>query len=105
MDTTLPMYKLSKDALSKSAYYCAAETDIQPLLRFGDIISDFIYVSVGISENEFIETIKSKVHNLCSQNNCGSILKINSIEKFNISEIEHPQNHQLQYSIFLLLIK
>ena len=44
MDTTLPMYKLSKDALSKSAYYCAAETDIQPLLRFGDIISDFIYL-------------------------------------------------------------
>ena len=53
------MYRLTKNDLSKSAYYCAAETDIQPLLRFGDIISDFIYVSVGISENEFIATCNS----------------------------------------------
>ena len=89
------MYRLTKNDLSNSAYYCAAETDIQPLLRFGDIISDYIYVSVGISENEFIENLKSKVQILCSQDNCGNILRINSIEKFNLSEIEHPHKNQL----------
>ena len=89
------MYRLTKDDLTKSAYYCAAETDIQPILRFGDIISDFIYVSVGIKEFEFIAAINSKIDNLCSQINCENILKINSIEKFDLTEIEHPHNHQL----------
>ncbi len=36
-------FKLTKKQLKNSAYYCAARIDFQPILRFGDIVKNFIY--------------------------------------------------------------
>ncbi len=63
------MEKLTKERLKNSAYYCAAGIDLQPLLRFGDITSDFIYVSVDIKREEYINSIKSYVDNLNTKKN------------------------------------
>ena len=49
---------VTKDDLKNSAYYAGAGIDIQPILRYGDYIKDFIYVSVGIEKNKLIEGIE-----------------------------------------------
>lgn len=88
------MEKLTKDRLRNASYYCAAGIDLQPLLRFGDITSDFIYVSVDINREEYINSIKSYIDNLNTKKN-KTYLKINSILDFKLSDIEHPKQGQL----------
>ena len=88
------MEKLTRDRLRNASYYCAAGIDLQPLLRFGDITSDFIYVSVDISKEKYINSIKSYVNNLNTTKN-KTILKINSILDFKLSDIAHPKQGQL----------
>jgi hypothetical protein len=88
------MKKLTKERLKNSSYYCAAGIDLQPLLRFGDITSDFIYVSLDIKREEYINSIKSYVDNLNTKKN-KTILKINSILDFKLTDIEHPKQGQL----------
>lgn len=83
------MYKLSKQQLSNSAYYCAAGIDLQPLLRFSDIIDDFIYVSVDIKKETLINGITKSIKNLNEE--IGDFLSLESCENFKLSEIEHPK--------------
>jgi hypothetical protein len=88
------MEKLTKDRLKNSTYYCASGFDLQPLLRIGDITTDFIYVSIDINKEKYINSIKSYVYNLNIKENY-TILKINSICDFNLTDIEHPNQGQL----------
>lgn len=83
------MEKLTQPRLKNSSYYGAAGIDLQPLLRLGDITSDFIYVTLDIKREEYINSIRSYVKNLNTKKN-KTILKINSILDFKLTDIEHP---------------
>jgi len=50
-------YKLSKSQLEASAYYCGAGIDFQPILRFGDIVMDYVYVTAGLTKVEFLDGV------------------------------------------------
>jgi hypothetical protein len=89
-------YKLTKEQLSKSAYYCAAGIDLQPLLRFGDVIDDFVYVSVGITKDEFLNGINEFIESLIPQlERDNASLVITSMNEININDIEHTFNNRL----------
>lgn len=85
---------VTKDDLKNSAYYAGAGIDIQPILRYGDYIKDFIYVSVGIEKNKLIEGIRHCVDSL-NNNLENATLKIISISDIKIQDIEHPQTSRL----------
>jgi hypothetical protein len=85
---------LSKKDLQSCAYYAGAGIDIQPILRFGDYISDFIYVSVGITKKQLIEGIENCI-NLANQNLINSSIKILNISDFKITDIEHNATNRL----------
>jgi hypothetical protein len=88
------MNKLTKEGLKNCAFYCAAGIDLQPLLRFGDIVSDFIYASIDIKKKEFIEGIKLFVDNL-NKGKGEIVLEIISISDFQVSDIEHPKQNRV----------
>ncbi len=90
------MDKLSSDRLKNSVYYCAAGIDLQPLLRFGDITSDFVYVSIGIKRKDLIKGLETFVANLNIQKN-NTILKINSIHNFDFHDIDYLDQGHLFY--------
>jgi hypothetical protein len=82
-------YLLSKEQLVSSAYYCAAGIDLQPILRFGDFIDDFIYVSLDISEQDLRNGIAHCVNSINDKlTNCE--LTINEVKKITLKDIEHP---------------
>lgn len=58
------LFDLSTDELTASVYYGAAGIDIQPLLRFGDMATDFIYVNAGLDCNQFISGVQHCVTQL-----------------------------------------
>ena len=62
-DLVVP-FDLTPDQMSASVYYGAAGIDIQPLLRFGDMASDFIYVNAGLECNEFIRGVGHALRSL-----------------------------------------
>jgi hypothetical protein len=93
-------YRLTKEELRESAYYCGAGVDLQPLLRFGDVIDNFIYVSVGISKNEFINGLNDFLDNIKSELHAyNSSLEIINSTEFNIEEIEHKKLNRLVHGI------
>lgn len=87
------MYLLNKKQLSESIYYCGAGVDLQPLLRFGDIITDYVYVSTDIGKKELINGINTYVERL--NFNGDSILMVNDIQEIKLSDIEHKLQDQL----------
>jgi hypothetical protein len=87
------MYLLTKKQLSESIYYCGAGIDLQPLLRFGDFITDYVYVSTDLRKNDLINGINRYVERLNS--NGDSILLVNDIQEINLSDIEHKVQDQL----------
>lgn len=88
------MYRLTKEELIDSVYYCAAGIDLQPLLRLGDISSNFIYVSIGLKKQELLDGLNDYINNL-NKFYDEQILKINSVVEIDISDIEHPKQNQL----------
>jgi hypothetical protein len=89
-------YRLTKEQLKESAYYCAAGIDLQPVVRFGDIISDFIYVTVGLSKKELIAGIEDFINDLNpSLESLDAKLEILSISDINLEEIEHTKQNRL----------
>jgi hypothetical protein len=89
-------YRLTKEQLKESAYYCAAGIDLQPILRFGDIISDFIYVTVGLSKKELIDGLENFINDLKpSLESLDTKLEILSILDINLEEIEHTKQNRL----------
>jgi hypothetical protein len=81
-------FKLTKDQLKKSAFYSASGVDFQPLIRFSDSITDFIYVSLDLTKEEFLEGVHCFLEkiNVELTNSNLSLIKVNEI---NLSEIEH----------------
>ena len=89
-------YRLTKEQLKESAYYCAAGIDLQPVVRFGDIISDFIYVTVGLSKKELIAGLEDFINDLNpSLESLDAKLEILSISDINLEEIEHTKQNRL----------
>jgi hypothetical protein len=88
----------SKKDLQSCAYYAGAGIDIQPILKFGDYISDFIYVSVGITKIQLIEGIEHCIK-LANQNLINSSIKILNISDFKITDIEHKPENRLVSSL------
>jgi hypothetical protein len=89
-------YRLTKEQLKESAYYCAAGIDLQPVLRFGDIISDFIYVTVGLSKKELIAGLENFINDLNpSLGDLDAKLEILSVSDINLKEIEHKRPRRL----------
>lgn len=89
---------LCKKDLQSCAYYAGAGIDIQPILKFGDYISDFIYVSVGITKIQLIEGIEHCIK-LANQNLINSSIKILNISDFKITDIEHKPENRLVSSL------
>lgn len=81
-------FKLTKDQLKKSAFYSASGVDFQPLIRFSDSITDFIYVSLDLTKEEFLEGVHCFLEkiNVELTNSNLSLIEVNEI---NLSEIEH----------------
>ena len=81
-------FKLTKDQLNKSAFYSASGVDFQPLIRFSDSISDFIYVSLDLTKDEFLTGVNCFLENINLEltNSNLSLIEVNEI---NLSEIEH----------------
>jgi hypothetical protein len=89
---------LTRDQLAKSAYYCAANTDLQPLLRFGAIVNDFVYVTSYQSRREFLDGLNAFVQNIGPElERWNAALSIESINEIAITEIEHPGSHHLLF--------
>jgi len=85
-------YELTRDQLINSAYYCGAGFDLQPILRFGDMIENFVYVSVGFQRDEFINGIKEFISNI----KCLNLeLNLESYKDIDITDIEHPIGNRL----------
>ena len=89
-------YRLTKIQLESSVYYCGAGIDFQPILRFGDVVENFIYVSAGLTKNEFLNGIDEFIKNTFEElnKNDSSLEKI-SISNISINEIEHPISTRL----------
>lgn len=81
-------FKLTKDQLKKSAFYSASGADFQPLIRFSDSITDFIYVSLDLTKEEFLEGVHCFLEKINAEltNSSLSLIEVNEI---NLSEIEH----------------
>lgn len=60
----LSLFDLTDPELSASVYYGAAGIDIQPLLRFGDLATDFIYVNAGLNCEDFLGGVRHCVRQL-----------------------------------------
>jgi hypothetical protein len=89
-------YRLTKNQLKASAYYCAAGIDLQPIVRFGDVINDFIYVTVGLSKNELISGIEKVIQDLNPRlESLSASLELQSISDIKLEEIEHPKLNRL----------
>jgi hypothetical protein len=89
-------FRLTKEQLKESAYYCAAGIDLQPIVRFGDIISDFIYVTVGLSKKELIVGFENFINDLNSSlESFNSRLELLSVSDINLEEIEHTKQNRL----------
>jgi hypothetical protein len=89
-------FKITKKQLENSAYYCAAGMDFQPILRFGDIIENFIYVTAGLSKDDFLNGINEFISNIQGElNRNNSSLTLESILPISIEEIEHPITNRL----------
>ena len=84
-------FKLNKKQLESSVYYCGAGIDFQPILRFGDIVENYVYVTAGLIKDEFINGIDDfiKVANEELIKNNSYLAKI-SVSTISIDEIEHP---------------
>lgn len=84
-------YRLTKIQLESSVYYCGAGIDFQPILRFGDVVENFIYVTAGLTKNEFLNGVDEFIKNTNEElnKNDSSLEKI-SISNISINEIEHP---------------
>jgi hypothetical protein len=90
--------RLTRDQLARSAYYCAANTDLQPLLRFGDIVSDFVYVTCYQSRQEILDGLQTFVGNVGPElERWNAALSIESINEIAITDIEHPGNGRLVF--------
>ena len=86
-------FKLTKTELSKSAYYCAAGIDLQPLLRFSDMTKDFIYVTAGfLNKDEIINGVKRALKNIQTESD---VLRLESYNDFDLFDIEHPSQPKL----------
>jgi hypothetical protein len=57
-------FDLTDEELSASVYYGAAGIDIQPLLRFGDMAKDYIYVNAGLGCTDFLRGVDHGVRML-----------------------------------------
>ena len=66
-DRKASLFHLTAEELSNSVFYGAAGIDIQPLLRFGDVCRDFIYVNAGLECNDFINGVSHCVEGLSEQ--------------------------------------
>ncbi len=89
-------FKLTKKQLENSAYYCAAGMDFQPILRFGDIIENFIYVTAGLSKDDFLNGINEFISNIQDElNRNNSSLTLEYILPVSIQDIEHPITNRL----------
>ena len=89
-------YRLSKKQLENSVYYCGAGVDFQPILRFGDIVENFVYVTSGLTKNEFLNGIDEFIKNTYGElNKNDSSLKKVSFSSISINEIEHPISTRL----------
>ena len=87
-------YRLSKKQLEKSAYYCGAGIDLQPLLRFSQSVDDYIYVSVGVSKETIIEGVEHCLESL-AQDMSRSTLILQSHSEIKLSDIEHDVQNKL----------
>ena len=89
-------YRLTKIQLESSAYYCGAGIDFQPILRFGDVVENFIYVTAGLTKNEFLNGIDEFIQNTHEElnKNDSSLEKI-STSNISINEIEHTRSTRL----------
>jgi hypothetical protein len=89
-------YELTKEQLKQSAYYCAAGIDIQPIVRFGDIVNDFIYVTLDVSKTELINGLKASISkaNTSLQKENASLELISYVD-FEIDQIEHEKQNRL----------
>lgn len=89
-------YKLTKKQLENSAYYCGAGIDFQPILRLGDVVQDFIYVTVGLTESSFLDGVDkfiTKIKENLEHNN--SSLEFLYSKPISINEIEHTVSSRL----------
>ena len=89
-------YRLTKIQLESSVYYCGAGIDFQPILRFGDVVENFIYVTAGLTKNEFLNGIDEFIKNTQEElNKNDSTLEKISTSNISINEIEHPISTRL----------
>lgn len=89
-------FKLSREQLFNSAYYCGAGIDLQPLVRFGDMTTDFIYCSAGISKEELLKGFEESCNLINADLNLeNASLKLASVNEFKLSEIEHIEEDRL----------
>jgi hypothetical protein len=94
-------FHLSKSGLENSAYYCGSGIDLQPLLRFSDIVDNFVYVCVGIERQQWIAGIRHFVDRLNDGCECPK-LEILTVKNININDIEHPSaSHFLPLPAYL----
>jgi hypothetical protein len=91
-------YRLTKIQLESSVYYCGAGIDFQPILRFGDVVENFIYVTAGLTKNEFLNGIDEFIKNTQEglNKNDSSLEKI-STSNISINEIEHLMSSRIIY--------
>lgn len=91
-------YRLTKIQLENSVYYCGAGIDFQPILRFGDVVENFIYVTAGLTKNEFLNGIDEFIKNTHEElnKNDSSLEKI-STSNISLNEIEHLMSSRIIY--------
>ena len=89
-------YRLTKIQLKSSIYYCGGGIDFQPILRFGDVVENFIYVTAGLTKNEFLNGIDEFIQNTHEElNKNDTSLEKKSTSNISINEIEHPISTRL----------
>jgi hypothetical protein len=88
--------KLTKSQLESSVYYCGAGIDFQPILRLGDVVENFVYVTAGLTKDEFLNGVDNFIKNTCEElNKNDASLKFISTSDISINEIEHPISSRL----------
>ena len=89
-------YRLTKIQLESSVYYCGAGIDFQPILRFADVVENFIYVTAGLTKDDFLNCVDDFIKDTHEElnKNDSSLEKI-STSNISINEIEHPISGRL----------
>jgi hypothetical protein len=93
-------YILTKEQLSNCVYYAGAGIDLQPLLRFSDMASDFLYVTAGLTREEFLTGVNEFIASHRQMfDYTNSNLRLVQVNDITIKDIEHTVEPRLIHGI------